>query len=315
MPDDKPKSGPATAPAPAQSVFQDPFVEIVSALVALFVILYIVNAFIATISSSRFSSLGWTAFTPRGIYLAHSLPISALENPIGVRVFGKNDLNVYDSPNGNKIGEQKSLSKGKILQGPVEIDSIRFWYVDFDTNPDGWVRESSIVYLQSEPNLIERIYMKIFAIGVYVKWILIIFSILAILAIIYLFNKVKNLRIAERKLVYLEPKATPALVNSQWQRVLAHLDSISENDWRQAILEADIVLAGLLDKLFLPGETIGDKLKSVEKSDFTTVDNAWEAHKVRNQIAHGGEAFRISQKEAKRVIDLYKSVFEEFQII
>ena len=35
----------------------------------------------------------------------------------------------------------------------------------------------------------------------------------------------------------------------------------------------------------------------------------------RNQIAHEGSAFELNQHEVRRIIDLYKQVFEEFQII
>ena len=103
--------------------------------------------------------------------------------------------------------------------------------------------------------------------------------------------------------------------NPQWQRVLVHVNSQNESDWRLSILEADIMLGDLLDKLSLPGDTIGDKLKVVEKSDFTTVDNAWEAHKIRNRIAHDGVSFQLSGHEARRVIGLYQQIFEEFGII
>jgi transposase len=61
-----------------------------------------------------------------------------------------------------------------------------------------------------------------------------------------------------------------------------------------------------------PGETIADKLKTVEKSDFNTIENAWEAHKARNQVVHAGSDYQLTEREAKRIIDLYRSVFEEF---
>ena len=63
------------------------------------------------------------------------------------------------------------------------------------------------------------------------------------------------------------------------------------------------------------GDSLGEMLKSVEKSDFVTLDAAWEAHKVRNQIAHQGIDFVLNQREAKGVIALYEKVFKEFKII
>jgi hypothetical protein len=123
------------------------------------------------------------------------------------------------------------------------------------------------------------------------------------------------LQAIEKKLLYPEIQTEPSPTNPRWDHVVALSEAPNPSDWRQAVLEADILLGELLDNLFLPGETIAEKLKSAEKSDFGTLDNAWEAHKIRNQIAHEGQNFQISQREARRMITLYKSVFEEFKII
>ena len=134
--------------------------------------------------------------------------------------------------------------------------------------------------------------------------------------IYYLFRKISVLRLNEMKLLYPEVvMEEKGLVNLQWERILAHTESLSESDWRLAILEADIMLSDMLEKLALPGETISEKLKSVEKSDFTTIDSAWEGHKVRNQIAHEGASFMLNHRETKRVISLFETVFKEFRII
>ena len=103
--------------------------------------------------------------------------------------------------------------------------------------------------------------------------------------------------------------------NRKWERVLSHLNTQNPNDWKFAILEADIMLADLLDVLQYKGATIAEKLKLVEPSDFKTLELAWEAHKIRNTIAHEGADFVLSEREARRVIALYREVFEEFQII
>lgn len=103
--------------------------------------------------------------------------------------------------------------------------------------------------------------------------------------------------------------------NNRWQRVLSHIESPNESDWRLAILEADLILEEILEKMSYKGETIGEKLKSVERSDFHTLDEAWEAHKIRNQIAHDGSVFKVDHREAKRVVGLYEKVFKEFHLI
>jgi len=103
--------------------------------------------------------------------------------------------------------------------------------------------------------------------------------------------------------------------NPRWQNVQNHIQSGSPGDWRLAIIEADIILEEMLKKMGYQGAGIGDMLKNVEKSDFTTLDQAWRAHKVRNNIAHDGGAYTLSHEEARRVIGLYQQVFEEFYYI
>jgi len=101
----------------------------------------------------------------------------------------------------------------------------------------------------------------------------------------------------------------------QWERILAHSQTENPSDWRLAILEADIILDEILDINGYRGETIGDKLKRVERSDMDTLDDAWEAHKIRNAIAHDGQDFVLTPREARRVVGLYENVFKEFEFI
>lgn len=118
-----------------------------------------------------------------------------------------------------------------------------------------------------------------------------------------------------KDIVYGVAHTSEHYVNPRWQKVLEHVNSPNPSDWKLAILEADIMLGDMLDKMSYHGATIGDKLKSVEPSDFTTLQEAWEAHKIRNSIAHEGTDYEVNKPEAERVIKLFKKVFEEFKYI
>ncbi len=130
---------------------------------------------------------------------------------------------------------------------------------------------------------------------------------------------IKMLEVEKRWHASLYPQAsdlqTEPQKNTRWEQVMFHIASSNPSDWRLAILEADIILDELLDQLGYTGDTIGDKLKKVAKGDFETLDNAWEAHKIRNAIAHEGHDFQLSQLEAQRIIAMYQSVFQEFDYI
>ncbi len=149
--------------------------------------------------------------------------------------------------------------------------------------------------------------------------IFLFFSAILIWGIVFSLWKIRNVRKTEgAKWSDIHITALESLSktehNRTWAEILDRLDSFNESDWRRAILSADTMLDEMLEKMGYHGETIGERLKTVEESDFLTLDNAWEAHKVRNRIAHEGE-FVLTKREARRVIDLYKEVFEEFHFI
>lgn len=135
--------------------------------------------------------------------------------------------------------------------------------------------------------------------------------------IVYAFRKLTAIQKEENALYRASEDATTPddLRNGKWERVIQHINSTNAAEWRLAIIEADVMLEELLRVQNYHGDSIGEMLKSVEPSDMLTLDNAWEAHKVRNRIAHDGAEFELTERDARRVVSLYESVFKEFKII
>lgn len=147
----------------------------------------------------------------------------------------------------------------------------------------------------------------------------IIVSFMLFFGIIYCVEKLKLIRKKEDliynpkiELAYEEIQKADQELAHKWDKVKTHIESENENDWRQAIIEADIILGELLTKMGYKGDGIGEQLRRVEKADFNTIDQAWEAHKIRNAVAHEGSDYILNKNEAKRIISLYRQVFEEF---
>jgi hypothetical protein len=103
--------------------------------------------------------------------------------------------------------------------------------------------------------------------------------------------------------------------NKDWEKVKELLLSKNPTDWRMGIMEADNLLDSLLTMLGYEGESLGAKLKSIEASDFPTLQYAWEAHKIRNKIAHEGMNYQLDASEVGRVLRLYETVFEDARFI
>ncbi len=94
--------------------------------------------------------------------------------------------------------------------------------------------------------------------------------------------------------------------------IQGYLQSTSEALWRIGIMEADNLLLEVLEEKGYQGDGVGEKLKN---ASFKTIDLAWDAHKVRNRIAHEGSNFELTEREAKRAFMLFESVFRDLKVI
>lgn len=98
----------------------------------------------------------------------------------------------------------------------------------------------------------------------------------------------------------------------QWEVILEHVNSESPAEWKIAILEADNMLDEILEDLGYVGETLAEKLKSMSRTKIASYDDVWEAHKLRNQIAHGGAIdMDLTKKMAKDTVMKFGNAFKE----
>lgn len=102
--------------------------------------------------------------------------------------------------------------------------------------------------------------------------------------------------------------------NDRLADILNHSASENPNDWKLAIIEADIILDGLLQQRGYAGGTLGERLKGLSTNQLSTLDDAWEAHKTRNRIAHDGADFILTKHLATETISRYQRVFAELGV-
>lgn len=151
----------------------------------------------------------------------------------------------------------------------------------------------------------------------WIVWVGYAFSLAGLAVIVFALMRLFELREREEH-YYGELLLAPDKeggINPRWTHIQSLMEGASPAEWREAIIEADIMLDDLLTKQGYTGAGIAEKLKSVEPSDFNTLQDAWEAHKVRNQIAHEGSAFDLSDVLAHRTMARFEAVFREFEMI
>ena len=119
--------------------------------------------------------------------------------------------------------------------------------------------------------------------------------------------------VKEKERIYDEQfKSGPR--NSRLEDILKHILSDNPNDWKLAIIEADIVLDETLKQAGYSGVSLGERLKSISPAQLSSLDDAWTAHKVRNQIAHAGADFILTHRTAEDTIKRYRSVLRELGV-
>lgn len=101
---------------------------------------------------------------------------------------------------------------------------------------------------------------------------------------------------------------------SRLATVQAHADSDNPTDWKLAIIEADIILDQTLKDRGYAGSSLGERLRSITPSQLSSIDDAWDAHRVRNKIAHEGADFVLTKRIAEETIARYMNVFREFGV-
>ena len=150
------------------------------------------------------------------------------------------------------------------------------------------------------------------------SWVCIILAIIFLVAFVY--TRMQLGRVHERgqhmrHAAEIAANMPQTAKNPRWEGVLALAGSSNPGDWRRAIIEADILLEQMLKEKGFAGANVGEQLKGASPAHFASLDLAWGAHKIRNDIAHEGEQYALGEREVHSTIDQYRRVFEEFQYI
>jgi hypothetical protein len=112
--------------------------------------------------------------------------------------------------------------------------------------------------------------------------------------------------------------ADQALLKAK-QEFQGHWASIEElnskNNSREAIMRADILLDKALQLYNVSGRTLGERLKASNgKISRDILDKAWNAHKVRNRLAHELN-YQPSPAEADQALNDFKSVLRSLELL
>lgn len=85
-------------------------------------------------------------------------------------------------------------------------------------------------------------------------------------------------------------------------------NSLGQKSHKEAIMEADKILDKLLGHKGYTG-SLGEKLKRAD-GVFTDINSVWEAHKLRNKLAHELD-FHVSQETARHALKSFERAYKD----
>lgn len=99
-----------------------------------------------------------------------------------------------------------------------------------------------------------------------------------------------------------------------WKNIQKHFFAGSDSELKVAIIEADNLLDEALRTLGFRGLNLGDRLKQITADDLENIDEVWEAHKLRNKIAHEAD-FKMNRDMAERGLGVYERTFRNLGVL
>jgi len=105
---------------------------------------------------------------------------------------------------------------------------------------------------------------------------------------------------------------TPEKVRETWEQI-EQMSSQGVMGAKLSVIEADKLLDGVLRSMIIPGETMGERLKSAAYK-YKDISKVWSAHKLRNQMVHDS-AFEITTSQAKRALKDFEAALKTLHVL
>lgn len=152
----------------------------------------------------------------------------------------------------------------------------------------------------------------------FLRYVAVAVILLGLAGLVYVIARLIEIRWFRKKVYFsdfFEESETPNARKETWGSVKRRLDSGSDDDWELAVVEADIIVENIMERIGFRGLTLGDKIKSIDERNFANLKNLWEAHTARIKIDIGGHDYKITKEEAKEALDKYEKALKELKYL
>lgn len=108
----------------------------------------------------------------------------------------------------------------------------------------------------------------------------------------------------------------PAHTNytEHWDNILHYANSVRDSEWKLAIIEGDKLVDEVLQERGFPGETMGERLMLMAPDQLASLQDLWDAHKLRNLLVHEMN-YQMKHEQALAAIRAFERVLRELGAI
>lgn len=100
----------------------------------------------------------------------------------------------------------------------------------------------------------------------------------------------------------------------KWKEIEGRANSHIESDRKISVIEADKFIDDLFKKIGFRGRDMGERLKSINPNQISNINEIWQAHKIRNNLAHDPH-FKLERSDAELVIKTYNNTLKELGVL
>lgn len=125
--------------------------------------------------------------------------------------------------------------------------------------------------------------------------------------------KFRELNMGGSKLAAAPAKPRMNIV-AAWADVARGIESANPAEWNLSLIRADATFDAVLKDMGVSGETLGERLAGIDRAKLRSLDAVWEAHKLRNRIAHETDQV-LTHDDARRAVAAFAAALRELQYL
>ncbi len=160
--------------------------------------------------------------------------------------------------------------------------------------------------------LLSRDWPEIVSVLKVVSMVVSILFFIGIVELIIKLNLINRAKTAARLMI--TPAHFPKKLVKKWAKIEQRLEAGQEAELKLAVIEADKFFDDVLKRCGYPGKDMGERLRKINSSQLSNIDDIWRAHKIRNNIVHDID-YKLMVIDAEKAVGAYRKALEELEVL